>query len=435
MHQVQVRRRSRPLAASVTGVLALAACAAPGIATAQQAAPAAAGHDSAALGEILVTARRVKERLQDTPIAISAFQAADIERQNIRNVGDVAEFTPNFLSNPGPTGGDDGYYFIRGVGQTDLNPATDPGVGTYIDGVYLGRVMGASPGSSDIARIEVLRGPQGTLFGRNTIGGAVNITTRDPSKQFDGDVGVAGGSRRLKEIHGSVDLPVGNTSGLLLSGDYRDQDGWGHRASDGKIFDSNTEKSGRLKYKWDPNDAFSLTLAGDVSKLTGTSQHQILIGFNPNAFSPLGVPLPPNMAQYVNTTDPYANNSSIDPKKDYDVKGGALTLDWKLDGANIKSITAYRKMTQLITTDYDGSPYSFYEGGFNTSQHQLSEELQVSGDTGRAKWLVGGFYYKEHNDHTNIVSLGGNNGCLPFPAPPPPGGFPYPVCKIGRAHV
>ena len=435
MDHAKVTRRSTLLAVRVAGAIGLASAVAPVVATAQQPPLPASSRDSAALGEIIVTARRVEERLQDTPIAVSAFQSADIERESIRNVGDVASFTPNFLSNPGPTGGNDGYYFIRGVGQTDLNPATDPGVGTYIDGVYLGRVMGASPSSSDITRIEVLRGPQGTLFGRNTVGGAVSITTRDPSKLLDGDIGVAGGSRRLKQVHGLLDLPLGENSGLLLSGNYRDQDGWGHRASDGKLFDTNTEKSGRLKYKWDPNDSFSLTLAGDAAKLTGTSQHQILIGFNPNAVSPLGVPLPPGMANYVNTTDVYANNSSIDPKKDYDIKGASLTLDWKLRGGDLKSITAYRKMAQLITTDYDGSPYSFYEGGFNTQQHQWSEELQMSGDIGRAKWLVGGFYYKEQNDHTNIVSLGGNNGCLPFPAPPPPGGFPYPVCNFAGGQM
>ena len=414
--------------ALVTGAFGSAVCSAASV-------PAAATATGAALEEVVVTAQRVEERLQDTPLAVSAFQVADIEKLSIRNVGDAAAFTPNFMSNPGPTGGNDGYYFIRGVGQTDLNPATDPGVGTYVDGVYLGRVMGASLESSDIARIEVLRGPQGTLFGRNTMGGAINITTRDPSKQLGTEIKVAGGSRSLKQAGASLDLPVGDTAGLLVSVNYRDQDGWGHRASDGKIFDSNTSKSGRAKFKWLPTDAFTLTLTADVNKLSGTSQHTILVGFNPAAFSPFGVPIVAGMAQYLNPADPYANSSSIDPKKDYDIKGGALTLDWKLGRGNFKSITSYRKMTQFIATDYDSTPYTFYEGGFDTKQHQWSEELQLTGDTGRVKWLLGAFYYDEHNDHINLVSLGGNNGCLPFPAPPPPGGFPYPVCNFAGGQM
>jgi iron complex outermembrane receptor protein len=399
-----------------------------------------------ALEEIVVTSRRIEERLQDTPIAVSAFQTADIEKLSIRNVGDAAAFTPNFVSNPGPTGGNDGFFFIRGVGQTDLNPATDPGVGTYIDGVYLGRVMGASVDSSDIARIEILRGPQGTLFGRNTIGGAINITTRDPDKQFGVDLGAAGGSRDLQQYRASLNVPVTDNSGLLLTAQYRGQNGWGQRASDGELFDTNRESSAWLKYKWSPIEAFTLTISGDVTKLTGTSQQTVLRALNPGVgatfgnscfalfpgqplgvCSPLGVPIPSQLTQYVNPgTQPYVNQSSISPAKDYHIRGVSVTPEWKLDWASLKAITAYREMDQFITTDYDSTPYSFYEGGFRTRQHQWSEELQLAGNTGRAKWLLGAFYYAEHNEHTNIVSLGGNNGCLP--AGIPSFGYPYPTC-------
>jgi iron complex outermembrane receptor protein len=422
-----VFQRSRGLALAVAAALGAAHSTSPAVAAEPQ---------TAALGEVVVTSRRVEERLQDTPIAVSAFQAGDIEKLNVRNVGDVASFTPNFISNPGPTGGNDGFFFIRGVGQTDLNPATDPGVGTYIDGVYLGRVMGASMDASDIARIEVLRGPQGTLFGRNTVGGAINITTRDPSDAFAASVLAGVGSRDLVNVRGSLDVPLGATSGLLVSAAYRDQDGWGRRASDGKIFDTNESRSGRLKYKWEPGEAFALTLSADMTKLTGTSQHTILTGFNPSpiptGLSPLGVPLP-DMTPYINTGDPYRNQSSIDPDKDYDVKGVGLVLDWKLGFGNLKSITSYRTLDQFITTDYDSTAFAFYEGGFDTDQKQWSQELQLTGETGRFKWLLGAFYYDENNKHNNIVSLGGNNGCLPFPVPT----SGYPLCNFagGQAYA
>lgn len=410
MSNEYLARHPRVLAAAVSSLLCVALLPAPAI--------AADALHSGGLDEVLVTARRVEERLQDTPISVSAFQARDIEKLSIRNVGDTAAFTPNFISNPGPTGGNDGYFFIRGVGQTDLNPATDPGVATYIDGVYMGRIMGASMDAVDIARIEVLRGPQGTLFGRNTIGGALNITTRDPAEEFGGRVMVGAGSRDLVNVQGSFDVPLGKNAGLLLSAAYRDQDGWGDRA-DGEIFDSNESKSGRLKYKWNPNDTFSLVLTGDITDLGGTSQHTILTDFNPTVFSPLGVPLP-NLTPYLDPSDPYDNQTSISPDKDYDIKGTGLTLGWDLGWANLKSISSYRSLKQYITTDFDSSPYSFYEGGFDTDQDQWSQELHLSGETGRFQWLIGAFYYDEHNEHTNIISLGGNNGCNPLPFGPPP---------------
>ncbi|HEY0746017.1 MAG TPA: TonB-dependent receptor [Steroidobacteraceae bacterium] len=396
------------------------------------------------LEEIVVTAQRVEQRLQDTPIAITAFLAGDIEKLNIRNVGDAAAFTPNFISNPGPTGGNDAFYFIRGVGQTDLNPATDPGVATYVDGVYLGRVMGASIDANSVQRIEILRGPQGTLFGRNTIGGAVNITTLDPAKIFGGEVDLIAGSRNLRQVRASIDLPFTDSQGLRLYGDWRDQDGWGRRASDGTLFDTNHLASGGGKYKWTPTDSLSLTLEGDASKLTGTSQHTILVGFNQVApgggplFSPLGVPIPAGMGNYANPPNPYVNNSSIDPRKDETNSGGALTLDWNLGPFKLQSISAYRQLKQNVPTDYDSTPYDFYEGGFLDRQHQWSEELHLSGDTGPAKWLLGAFYFKEHNDNINLVSLGGNNGCLPFPVTPPPGNpfyYVYPVCNFAGGQT
>ncbi len=438
------------IAAAVSGILSAVAAASANA----QAGPSAAGADSGRIEEIVVTSRRVAENLQETPLAVSAFRSEDIERLNVRNVGDVAAFTPNFISNPGPTGGNDGFFFIRGVGQTDLNPATDPGVATYIDGVYLGRVMGASMDTGDVERIEILRGPQGTLFGRNTIGGAVSVVTRDPAKEFSTQLMAGFGSRDLINARGAIDVPLGDTAGLLASVSYREQDGWGERA-DGEIFDTNESLSGRVKFKWVPSDTLSLTLSGDMTDLTGTSQHTILSAVNPaiaanfgrscvplfpgygppSVCSPLLVPLPADLGQFVNTIDgrPYRNQTSIAPDKDYDAAGASLIVDWDLGGVALKSITAYRDLSQDITTDYDSSPYAFYEGGFITDQDQLSQELQLTGEHGRFRWLLGAFYYEEDNDHTNLVSLGGNNGCLPPGVPS--FGFPWPACAPGQAYA
>ena len=395
--------------------------------------------DFAKLDEVVVSSRRFEERLQDTPLAVSAFQSSDIENLSIRNIADTASFTPNFIANAGPTGGNDGFYFIRGIGQTDPNPATDPGVATYIDGVYLGRVMGASMDAMDIARVEVLRGPQGTLFGRNTVGGAINITSRDPAPDFGAEIGASAGSRNLKQIRLSVDLPVSPAAALVVSANLRDQDGWGRR-SDGIIFDSNKNQTLRAKLRLDPQDNFSAVLTTDYSKLTGTPQHSILIGVDPRiatnfsatctrpnstlqqflasaSCSPLGVPLPPGLTAFANPANPYVNTSSAAPVKDYKIYGTALTLAWNLGAIDVKSITSYRELSQDISIDYDSTAYRFYDGRFKTKQHQWSQEFQLSGTTDVGRWLLGAFRYNETNYHTNIVSLGSNNGCLPFPQP------------------
>ena len=396
---------------------ALAATGPAGIAVAADA-PA-----TVSLDEVIVTSRRVEERLQDTPISVSAFQAEDIEARTIRNIGDAANFTPNFVSNPGPTGGNDGFFFIRGVGQTDLNAATDPGVATYVDGVYLGRLVGASMDTVDLARIEVLRGPQGTFFGRNTIGGAVSVTTRDPGKDFDGYVALGGGSRDRKRAEGSMDLPVTDQLSILLSGLYKGQNGWVERPSDGVTFGDTLSRVGRVKIKYSPSADFSATLSLERDRVTGTSEANSLVGFNSNAISPLGIPMNPAIGASLVQPGPalFTSNSNVNPILDLKVSGYTLTLDGKAGEVGLKSISAYRSVEHYSQGDFDGSPYSFYDQAFTTRQHQISEELQASRKGGRIEWLVGAFFYKEDAFHDNQIDLGGNNGCsyIPFPFLPP----------------
>lgn len=387
------------------------------------AAAAAAEPQSGALDEIVVTSRRVSERLQDTPISVSAFQPEDIQARSINNLGDAAGFTPNFLSNSGPTGGNDGFFFVRGVGQTDLNAATDPGVATYVDGVYLGRVIGASLDTVDLARIEVLRGPQGTFFGRNTIGGAVSVTTRDPGKELGGAFSIGGGSRDRKRVEGSLDLPLTDQLSVLLSGLYKGQNGPVERSSDGVTFGDTLSRVGRVKVKYTASESFSATLSLERDRITGTSSANQLVGFNAAAFSPLGVPLNPLIGAFLVQPGPalFTSNSNVNPQLNLKVAGYSLTLDGKVGDVSLKSISAYRSLEHFSAGDFDGGPYSFYDQAFTTRQHQISEELQASRKGERVTWLVGAFFYKENAFHDNQIDLGGNNGCsyIPFPFLPP----------------
>ncbi len=395
------------------------------IATDVMAADASRSFDG--LEEIVVTSRRIEESLQSTPISVSAFRAQDLDKLNIERIGDVSAYTPNFATIGGPTGHNDAFFFIRGIGQTDLNAAADPAVGVYIDGVYLGRIVGASFDSLDIARIEILRGPQGTLFGRNTMGGAVSVTTADPGDALRGEVSVGFGQREARSAKAGVSLPLGETLGVALSGLYEEQEGWSKSIVDGKTFDDVEDAAGRIKFLWTPNDALAVRLGADASRSRGTSQNQLLVGVNPTASSPLRVPLAPQIAADL-STDADQNRSSIaDPRYDVDAEGVNLTLDWDLGGVALKSISAFRQMEQAATSDFDGSRVNFYQSLISTDQDQLSQELQLSGEAGPIQWLLGAYYFDESAYHNNSISLGGNNGCLPSPTPFPYVG-PYPLC-------
>jgi len=139
--------------------------------------------------EITVTARKREEDLQSTPLSISAFSGESLEFRGVDRVDGIADFTPNLSFGNSPTfggAGNSAAIYIRGIGQKEFVPTVDPGVGLYVDGVYIGRSVGGILDLIDIERVEVLRGPQGTLFGRNTIGGAISITTRKPGEGFSG---------------------------------------------------------------------------------------------------------------------------------------------------------------------------------------------------------------------------------------------------------
>ena len=152
---------------------------------------AAEQEGAAVLEELVVTARRREENLQDVPIAVTAFQGDRLEQMDISDVSAFGDLAPNVTLKPTASlsgASNAAAFFIRGVGQTDFAVTTDPGVGTYLDGVYIARSVGGVLDTLDIESVEVLRGPQGTLFGRNTIGGAINIRSRRPADELSGDI-------------------------------------------------------------------------------------------------------------------------------------------------------------------------------------------------------------------------------------------------------
>jgi iron complex outermembrane receptor protein len=222
--------------------------------------------DSSMLEEILVTATKRVESIYDVPISITAFSEEMIERQGITGLTDIGKFVPNMNVTEFSAGHTSSVNaFIRGIGIQDHLITTDPGVGVYVDGVYLGRQVGQNWSLANIERVEVLRGPQGTLYGRNSIGGAINIITRKPGEQNGGRVKLYAGSRGRVYGDAYFDTRLNDAFAFSVTGSWTKRDGVG----DFLNLDTSTEVgeinewAGRIAAEWSPTESFSLLFAYD----------------------------------------------------------------------------------------------------------------------------------------------------------------------------
>ena len=283
-----------------TALLASAAWAAPVWAqTTEQPSTPDTRQDSG-IAEIVVTAQKRAENVQDVPIAISAFGADTLKERAVGSVAQLSAIAPNVNLDAGtPFSGSPAVLsaYIRGIGSDDFAFNIDPGVGLYLDGVYLARTVGANQDLMDVARVEVLKGPQGTLFGRNTIGGAISIVTRDPGKEFRVQGDVTTGSYKRLGARGSVDIPITDGLGAILSFGVQSRDGYLERipypdqranntpsytAFSAAGYGNATREGGndnwnlRGKLKWAQGGPLTLTLSGDYSRDKGTSANKLL---------------------------------------------------------------------------------------------------------------------------------------------------------------
>jgi iron complex outermembrane receptor protein len=268
-------------------------------ALAQESGGEQASEDSGGIAEIVVTAQKRAESAQDVPIAISVFSGEALQERAVNNVSQLTSVAPNVNF-------DNGVAFtgstavlaasIRGIGSSDFAFNIDPGVGVYVDGIYLARSVGANQDLLDTGRIEVLKGPQGTLFGRNTIGGAVSIVTRDPAKEFQARGDVTFGRFNMFEARGAIDVPLSDSLTSLVTFDVRNGGAYakrirfpsaltanstpftalpsvGYEAPSKEGSNENASIRGKIKYD---GGNFRVTLSGDYQRSTGNSPHSLL---------------------------------------------------------------------------------------------------------------------------------------------------------------
>ena len=365
---------------------------------------------SSQLEEIVVTARKREELLQNVPISIAAFSANDLGKRSLQNLEDVGQFLPNLtVSQAGTNGNSGAFVYIRGVGQSDALSTYDPAVGIYVDGVYLGRMQGNDIGTMDVERVEVLRGPQGTLFGKNTDGGAISIITRQPDASADaahGHVEVTAGQFHRFDVTGGINIPlVTDKAALELSGTRLTQDGYGQRI-DGQQMGNRNRDIGRVALLLKPTDDFSAVLRADVTTYDEKNASFHLQSVNTSA--PVTGALNAYLAAINQplldgrwiSADPYFNNGTGPNYSSGSLFGTSLTLNWDEDWGSVKSISAYRKNIVRQGFDSDGTPITELDSYNRVYQDQFSQELQVSGKSfeSRLKW-VGGLYVFGENVH------------------------------------
>jgi iron complex outermembrane receptor protein len=428
--------------------------------------------DQNELPEVQVTALKRAESNQEVPIAITVFSDEALREKGVTNLHDLSMLVPNVNLDQGSVFSGSNSVLaasIRGIGQDDFAFNLDPGVGVYLDGVYFARTVGANQNLLDVDHVEILKGPQGTLFGRNTIGGAISIVTRTPGDEFAVQGQATFGSFNRRDVGFTADIPLAPSllSSVTFSEEY--QDGYQRRipypspipyvsdpVGDLKMAGTETfdtrggtnEQVMRAKVLWNATEAVTATLTGDW---THTNQPQTAstvlqtVTSGPNAafgafyngciqgimFAPtaplvcstratVGTALwqanlnpnstrllyGPAVAQTGNIDTTYSTGPDFDKLESY---GTALTVDWRLNPLfTIRSISAVRHLTWSSGSDEDGSPVQQFELSFEEGQHQVTQELQLIGDLldSRLKLIAGLYYFHEDGYINDFVTFG-----------------------------
>ncbi|PLW83307.1 hypothetical protein CWI75_07870 [Kineobactrum sediminis] len=384
---------------------------------------------SAMLEEVVVTARKRQESLQDAAVSVTALTADMIEARSMESFNDLNNYAPNIELNNGRVdgGGSVAQLYVRGVGQEDYSFPNDPGVGVYLDGVYVSRSSAGDFGFMGVERIEVLRGPQGTLYGKNTIGGAVNVITRKPTGSNSGELEFGVGRYDLLDMKGSYDLAVSENLAVGISGMSRSRDGYG-RDFTGTELRKESKDALRFQVNYTGNDDFNALLQMDWSKQDATGSVGALRRFfddgGAGVVTLVNTYVAPSVAaeydlqppfdtfneawvNLIDETEEFRSGGVEDPRDNNEVFGAALNLGWSIGNIDVQSITAYRTVEIDVQRDGDHSPFPITTVAVEEETFQLSQEVQFSGNSfdDKLDWILGVYAIREWGDNSFIAPL------------------------------
>ncbi len=401
--------------------------------------------DTVDVDEIVITARRREESLQDTPIAVSVMDAGALEARQVENVAQVSEAVPNMTFHTGaPIGGGTttGSIFIRGIGSNEVSLGTEPGVALYVDDVYLSRSVGSVLDLADVESVQVLRGPQGTLFGRNSVGGAILVQTRRPEEGFSGSVRLATGTDNRAEIQGALNAPLAETVLSRFSAMVARRDGFVDNLDGGEDLGDTDRFAARGTIDWRPQDGLVISLSADGTHARESAVPSVLLGLVPVI---PGTPVPSQIESLANlnaacggasvvgnsgnpacidqqyirgpfagyggyvSPDPIFDSQGSSPfqnESKLDVWGTSLRIEWVTEsGLTLRSISAFRDLDAFWPGNSDHSPNPGAEAKNDFDHQQFTQEVQLLGTAldARLEWIAGGYFLDEDGTNLNVV--------------------------------
>ncbi len=369
-----------------------------------QTAPAAPAQDVSQIEEVVVTAQRRSESLQDVPVTVTAFGATQVQEARIRQIDDVAGLTPGLQFDAFPSS--QPRISIRGVGSSDRGAAGDPSSAVFLDEIYLGRPAAVAFDAFDVERIEVLKGPQGTLFGRNVVGGAINIVSHRPDLDaFDAAAELTAGNYNRLEGAGLINAPFADgKAAVRASAAWRTHDGYVKNTFTGHDIEDQNTRSGRLSLRVEPSEGLRLsaTIDGTRSRETGPAQHVLDLDTGD-----------PTSALWTVNRDRKHSAGSDDGYQNRDTWGVRLQADRDLPFATLTYLGSYRDLNYHAAYDFDGGNRTFNRAGIYGGNDEASDfsshELRLSSlPGGDVQWVAGLYTFRSDTDRRDslVIDLG-----------------------------
>ncbi len=362
------------------------------VAVAVATALAAQAHAQAPVGtleEIVVTAQKRTESLQDVPVAVTTYSGDAIRKLAIADIEGLAVQTPSFAFSKA---GGEAQIYIRGVGTNIFGVGADPSIAVNLDGVYLGRTNMGLTQFLDVDRVEILRGPQGTLYGRNATGGAINLVSRMPTRQLEGYASAGYGEWDRVEVEGAVGGPINDAWGFRLAARYMKDDGYTDDLDPRGTnkLDDNDIQSYRGILRYAPGDAFTATLIGEYSEFSNGNTSIV-------PRDDLGLA---ETRGAVPTGSIHKERNDLPTFFDWDSSGVTLNLEWQLAGGlTLTSITGWKDYKSDFLFNTDGTEIDVTRSNFKYDSEQLSQELRLASDgDGRWNWLLGAYWFDERKE-------------------------------------
>jgi len=387
---------------ALLGGAAIIATAAPTLAYAQDDSEAADAPTSSYDNVIIVTATKREKTLQETPISVSVTSGETLERAQIRDMLDLQTVSPSLRVSQLQSSSNT-TFIIRGFGNGDNNFGIEPSVGVFIDGVFRSRSAGSLSDLANVQRIEVLRGPQSTLFGKNASAGVISVVTREPQFTFGGSVEASYGNFNAVVLKGDVTGPISDTLAFSVDGSYNRRDGYARIVNLDKDLSDRNRWGMRGQLLFEPTADLRFRLMGDYNKIDEVccTVGNVLAGPATAATFAVGGAIDPNnLFSY----DTYLNQEPVNKIKSY---GGSLQTDWNTGALTVTSITSYRELKNFFDQDIDFTSADVVSEIRQQDMQTFTQELRVASDfDGPLNFLLGGFYFDESIDQTSGVSAG-----------------------------